>query len=89
MCRTAGSAAQDGEPFQSASPTFSLNHNMLACFDGLLAARHRLQDLYGLLAFLRVEPLADSSLFKRTLERPVKSGDPVGLARLQARIYGP
>ena len=48
-----------------------------------LLAASRLKDLYGLTAFLRLEPLEDRGLFVRTIERPVKSGDPVGVARLQ------
>ncbi len=43
----------------------------------------RLLDLYGLTAFLRLAPLDDRGLFMRTLDRPVKAGDPIGLAHLQ------
>ena len=34
-------------------------------------------------AFLRLAPLDDRGLFMRTLDRPVKAGDPIGLAHLQ------
>ena len=34
--------------------------------------------------FLHLDPLADRKLFTRTIERPVKEGDPMGLKRLQA-----
>lgn len=48
----------------------------------MLGARS-LADLYGLMAFLHLDPLAERRLFVRTLERPIKSGDPLGLMRLQ------
>lgn len=47
-----------------------------------------LVDLYGLVAFLRLNPLAERRLFVRTLERPIKSGDPLGLMRLQVAPPG-
>ena len=47
-----------------------------------------LVDLYGLVAFLRLDPLAERRLFVRTLERPIKSGDPLGLMRLQVAPPG-
>lgn len=47
-----------------------------------------LVDLYGLVAFLRLNPLAERRLFVRTLERPIKSGEPLGLMRLQVAPPG-
>jgi len=47
------------------------------------AGARRLLDLYGLTAFLRLAPLDDRGLFMRTLDRPVKAGDPIGVAHLQ------
>lgn len=44
---------------------------------------HAVQDLHGMCAFLHLEPLDDRALFVRTLERPVKQRDPLGLKRLQ------
>lgn len=41
--------------------------------------------LQGICRFLHLEPLDDRSLFLRTIERPIKSRDPLGLKRLQAR----
>lgn len=42
-----------------------------------------LADLHGLMHFLHFFPLAERHLFTRTLERPIKAGDPAGLLRLQ------
>lgn len=41
------------------------------------------RDLFSLMQFLRLEPLDDSSFWRRTVERPLMSGHPSGLARLQ------
>jgi hypothetical protein len=46
------------------------------------------QDLHGMCRFLHLEPLDDRALFVRTLERPVKQRDPLGLKRLQVRRAG-
>lgn len=40
------------------------------------------------MAFLRLEPLHDKSLFLRTIERPIKSCDPSGLKRVQVGVGG-
>ncbi|EFN54350.1 hypothetical protein CHLNCDRAFT_135608 [Chlorella variabilis] len=45
--------------------------------------QNTLQDLHGITRFLRLEPLDDRALFVRTLERPIKARDPLGLKRLQ------
>ncbi|KAH9547320.1 hypothetical protein CY35_11G028300 [Sphagnum magellanicum] len=42
------------------------------------------RDLFTLMQFLRLEPLNESSFWRRTVERPLMSGDSSGLARLQA-----
>lgn len=44
------------------------------------------RDLFSLMQFLQLEPLNDSSYWRRTLERPLTNGDPSGLTRLQALI---
>ncbi|KAG0623190.1 hypothetical protein M758_3G155200 [Ceratodon purpureus] len=44
------------------------------------------RDLFSLMQFLRLEPLNDSSYWRRTVERPLTNGDPSGLVRLQALI---
>lgn len=41
------------------------------------------RDLLSLMQFLRLEPLNDTSYWRRTVERPLTHGDPSGLARLQ------
>ena len=51
------------------------------------AGVRRLLDLYGLTAFLRLAPLDDRGLFMRTLDRPVKAGDSIGLAHLQVPFH--
>ncbi|GAB4821905.1 hypothetical protein N2152v2_008951 [Parachlorella kessleri] len=48
--------------------------------------QNSLQDLHGLMAFLQLEPLHDKALFLRTIERPIKSGDPTGLLRLKVLL---
>ncbi|PNW72987.1 hypothetical protein CHLRE_14g614400v5 [Chlamydomonas reinhardtii] len=45
--------------------------------------QNRMQDLHGLLVFLRVDPLQDRSLFTRTIERPLKQGDPRAVKTVQ------
>lgn len=44
------------------------------------------RDLFSLMQFLQLEPLDDKSFWRRTVERPLMSGDPSGLARIQV-IY--
>jgi hypothetical protein len=39
--------------------------------------------------FLHFFPLAERHLFTRTLERPIKAGDPAGLMRLQVPPAAP
>ena len=53
--------------------------------------QNHLDDLYGLLAFLRLEPLDERVYFTRTLARPIKANDVRGLIKLQvgARGRGP
>ncbi|KAG2423298.1 hypothetical protein HXX76_015447 [Chlamydomonas incerta] len=45
--------------------------------------QNRMQDLHGLLVFLKVDPLQDRSLFTRTIERPLKQGDPRAVKTVQ------
>lgn len=46
------------------------------------------QDLHGITRFLHLEPLDNRALFVRTLERPIKARDPLGLKRLQVGRTG-
>lgn len=46
-------------------------------------SQNHLSDLYGLLVFLKLEPLHDRAYFTRCLERPLKNGEPSALQRLQ------
>lgn len=41
------------------------------------------EDLHGICRFLHLDTLDDRSLFLRTIERPIKQRDPLGLKRLQ------
>lgn len=50
--------------------------------------QNSLMDLQGLTAFLRLEPASDRSLFLRSIERPIKNRDPLGLKRLQVLMGG-
>eukprot|EP00198_Chlamydomonas_reinhardtii_P009660 XP_001698997.1 SWI/SNF2 superfamily protein [Chlamydomonas reinhardtii] len=50
--------------------------------------QNRMQDLHGLLVFLRVDPLQDRSLFTRTIERPLKQGDPRAVKTVQVGPAG-
>jgi len=45
------------------------------------------RDLLSLMQFLRIEPLNDTSYWRRTVERPLTNGDPSGLARLQVILH--
>ncbi|KXZ51801.1 hypothetical protein GPECTOR_11g243 [Gonium pectorale] len=45
--------------------------------------QNRMADLYGLCAYLRLEPLQDKSIFTRAIERPLKAGDTTAVKRLQ------
>lgn len=45
------------------------------------------RDLFSLMKFLRLEPLNDSSYWRRIVERPLTNGDLSGLARLQVRRH--
>jgi SNF2 family DNA or RNA helicase len=40
-------------------------------------------DIHSLLSFLAVEPLADRSIFRRSVGQPIIMGDPIGLSRLR------
>jgi SWI/SNF-related matrix-associated actin-dependent regulator of chromatin subfamily A3 len=62
-----------------------------------LSARHRwcltgtplqnsADDVQPLMAFLRVAPLADHSVWRDYVGRPIRSGDPLGLTRLRVAI---
>ena len=44
--------------------------------------QNRLNDLYSLLAFLRLQPLDDRSFWTRVVDKPVHAGNPVGYDRL-------
>jgi SWI/SNF-related matrix-associated actin-dependent regulator of chromatin subfamily A3 len=48
--------------------------------------QNSLKDLHGLLGFLKLEPLTERALFRRTIERPVAEGNPNGVKRLQALV---
>ena len=50
--------------------------------------QNSLQDLYGILSFLRVEPLDNKAIFSRTIQRPIRAGDPQGIMRLQVQPQG-
>ena len=50
------------------------------------ALQNSLDDLHGILAFLKLEPLHDKKLFTRTLARPIKQGDPTGIKSLQVGL---
>jgi SWI/SNF-related matrix-associated actin-dependent regulator of chromatin subfamily A3 len=43
-------------------------------------------DLFGILAFLHMEPLAQRALFRSSLERPIALGDNAGLLRLRVLL---
>lgn len=43
-------------------------------------------DINSLLSFLKVEPLADANVFRRTITQPIQQGDDVGLARLRTTM---
>lgn len=45
-----------------------------------------LADLHGILFYLKMEPLADKTLFRRTIDRPVTSGESDSVKRLQALV---
>ena len=45
------------------------------------------RDLLSVMQFLRVEPLNETSYWRRTVERPLTNGDPSGLARLQVMLH--
>jgi SNF2 family DNA or RNA helicase len=46
--------------------------------------QNRLDDVFSLLAFLRVEPCGDYAWWNHHISRPIRSGDDKGFARLQA-----
>ena len=52
------------------------------------ALQNSLQDLYGILSFLRVEPLDNRAVFSRTIQRPIRAGDPQGIMRTQVHQQG-
>jgi SNF2 family DNA or RNA helicase len=41
------------------------------------------QDLYGILAFLHLEPLSQRAVFRAAFERPIAIGDTTGLLKLK------
>lgn len=45
--------------------------------------QNRLQDLYGLLVYLKEELLSNKDLFSRCLDRPLKARDPRAVKKLQ------
>eukprot|EP00892_Ulva_mutabilis_P006202 jgi/Ulvmu1/3954/UM018_0177.1 len=45
--------------------------------------QNSMKDLYGLLAFLRLAPLTERSVFRAAFERPMAAGNPTGLLRLK------
>ena len=48
--------------------------------------QNSLRDLHGLVSFLKMEPLDDAGLFKRTVERPLANGEQDAVRRLQALV---
>ena len=46
--------------------------------------QNRLDDLFGLLSFLKLEPLNERTFFTRALARPLRSHDARALMKLQA-----
>lgn len=45
--------------------------------------QNSMKDLYGLIAFLRLAPLTERSVFRAAFERPIAAGNPSGLLRLK------
>ena len=50
--------------------------------------QNSLQDLYGILSFLRVEPLGNKAVFSRAIQRPIRAGDPQGIMHVQVGQQG-
>lgn len=50
------------------------------------AIQNSLRDLHGLVSFLKMEPLDDAGLFKRTVDRPMANGEQDAVKRLQALV---
>lgn len=48
--------------------------------------QNSLTDLQGLLAYLDLKPLHDTTIFRRTIERPIMEGRDEGVKRLQALV---
>ncbi|KAJ3336704.1 hypothetical protein HDU93_002324 [Gonapodya sp. JEL0774] len=44
---------------------------------------NRLDDLYSLVRFLRLDPFSSRATWTSSIARPLKSGDPIGITRLQ------
>ena len=49
------------------------------------ALQNSLQDLYGILSFLRVELLDSKAIFNRTIQRPIRAGESQGIMRVQVK----
>ena len=47
---------------------------------------NKTDDVYSLLAFLRMEPLADLSIFTQSITKPLKNGQEIGLTRLRSAM---
>lgn len=45
--------------------------------------QNKIEDVWALFRFLRLDPVADKDSFNRWINTPCKTGDPTGLARLQ------
>ncbi|XP_068136851.1 helicase-like transcription factor isoform X2 [Hyperolius riggenbachi] len=48
--------------------------------------QNSLQDLWSIFSFLKLNPFTDREWWNRTIQRPVTTGDPAGLRRLQALV---
>lgn len=51
---------------------------------GTPVGKGRLQDLQGLFAFLRQDPVGDTVGWRELIERPIQRGDPMGMSRLRS-----